>query len=55
VAELPPNCAGRLMAEELSALEKALGNPQRPVVAVVGGKQRPPNPTWLGTGSHASI
>jgi len=37
VAELLPNCAGRLMAEELSALEKALGNPQRPVVAVVGG------------------
>ncbi len=25
VAELLPNCAGRLMAEELSALEKALG------------------------------
>jgi phosphoglycerate kinase len=37
VAQLLPNCAGRLMAEELSALEKALGNPQRPVVAVVGG------------------
>jgi phosphoglycerate kinase len=37
VAKLLPNCAGRLMAEELSALEKALGNPQRPVVAVVGG------------------
>lgn len=37
VAELLLNCAGRLMAEELSALEKALGNPQRPVVAVVGG------------------
>ncbi len=37
VAKLLPNCAGRLMAEELGALEKALGNPQRPVVAVVGG------------------
>ncbi|MCL4135607.1 UNVERIFIED_CONTAM: hypothetical protein GTU68_033078, partial [Idotea baltica] len=37
VAELLPNCAGRLMAEELGALEKALGAPQRPVVAVVGG------------------
>lgn len=37
VAALLPNCAGRLMAEELSALGKALGNPQRPVVAVVGG------------------
>ena len=37
VAKLLPNCAGRLMAEELGALEKALGNPQRPVVAIVGG------------------
>lgn len=37
VAELLPNCAGRLMAEELGALEKALGAPTRPVVAVVGG------------------
>lgn len=37
VAKLLPNCAGRLMAEELSALEKALGAPERPVVAVVGG------------------
>jgi len=37
VAELLPNCAGRLMAEELGALEKALGAPQRPVGAVVGG------------------
>ena len=37
VAKLLPNCAGRLMAEELGALEKALGTPQRPVVAVVGG------------------
>lgn len=37
LAKLLPNCAGRLMAEELGALEKALGAPQRPVVAVVGG------------------
>ena len=37
LARLLPACAGRLMAEELSALERALGNPQRPVVAVVGG------------------
>ncbi len=37
VAKLLPNCAGRLMAEELGALEKALGAPQRPVGAVVGG------------------
>lgn len=32
-----PACAGRLMQAELSALEAALGNPERPVVAVVGG------------------
>ena len=37
VARLLPNCAGRLMAAELKALEAALGSPQRPVVAVVGG------------------
>ncbi len=37
IARLLPSCAGRLMAEELSALETALGTPTRPVVAVVGG------------------
>ena len=37
LAGLLPACAGRLMAEELAALDKALGNPDRPVVAVVGG------------------
>ena len=37
VARLLPACAGRLMQEELSALEKALATPERPVVAVVGG------------------
>ena len=37
VARLLPSCAGRLMQEELSALEKALASPERPVVAVVGG------------------
>lgn len=37
VAKLLPNCAGRLMAQELTALEQALGQPERPVVAVVGG------------------
>ena len=37
VALLLPNCAGRLMEAELRALEAALGTPQRPVVAVVGG------------------
>ncbi len=37
IAHLLPACAGRLMAAELKALEAALGKPQRPVVAVVGG------------------
>lgn len=37
LARLLPACAGRLMGEELSALDKALGNPVRPVVAIVGG------------------
>lgn len=37
IATLRPACAGRLMAQELKALEKALGTPKRPVVAVVGG------------------
>lgn len=37
LAHLMPSCAGRLMQAELSALEKALGKPERPVVAVVGG------------------
>ena len=37
VARHLPACAGRLMQAELQALEAALGTPQRPVVAVVGG------------------
>ena len=37
LARLLPSCAGRLMQAELEALEKALGQPERPVVAVVGG------------------
>lgn len=37
IARLLPNCAGRLMQAELSALEAALGNPARPLAAVVGG------------------
>ena len=35
--ELLPACAGRLMQAELEALDRALGSPQRPVAAVVGG------------------
>jgi phosphoglycerate kinase len=37
IAEMLPACAGRLMAAELKALEAALGHPERPVTAVVGG------------------
>ncbi|SEM15170.1 phosphoglycerate kinase [Roseovarius tolerans] len=37
LAHLLPACAGRLMQAELQALEAALGNPARPVMAVVGG------------------
>ena len=37
VARILPSCAGRLMQAELEALEAALGKPQRPVMAVVGG------------------
>jgi phosphoglycerate kinase len=37
LARLLPAAAGRLMEAELRALEAALGTPQRPVVAVVGG------------------
>ncbi|WP_313353088.1 phosphoglycerate kinase, partial [Paracoccus sp. (in: a-proteobacteria)] len=37
IARLLPAAAGRLMEAELKALDAALGNPQRPVVAGVGG------------------
>ncbi|WP_289041462.1 phosphoglycerate kinase [uncultured Aliiroseovarius sp.] len=37
LAHLLPACAGRLMQAELTALETALGDPERPLVAVVGG------------------
>jgi phosphoglycerate kinase len=37
VARRLPSAAGRLMQKELEALEKALANPERPVIAVVGG------------------
>lgn len=37
VAHLLPAFAGRAMEAELKALEAALGNPERPVAAVVGG------------------
>ncbi len=37
VAHLLPSYAGRLMQAELEALDSALGNPVRPVAAIVGG------------------
>lgn len=37
IAHIMPSCAGRSMQAELEALEKALGNPKRPLVAVIGG------------------
>ena len=35
----PVACAGILLVNELEALEKALGNPKRPLVAIVGGSK----------------
>ncbi len=35
----PKACAGLLVAEELDALAKALANPARPMVAIVGGSK----------------
>ena len=37
LARVLPACAGRAMQAELEALEKALGDPEHPVAAVVGG------------------
>ncbi|HET9397322.1 MAG TPA: phosphoglycerate kinase [Sphingomicrobium sp.] len=37
IARLLPSFAGRAMERELKALERALGSPERPVAAVVGG------------------
>ena len=35
----PVACAGPLLTGELEALEKALGNPKRPLIAIVGGSK----------------
>jgi phosphoglycerate kinase len=37
LAHLMPSAAGRSMEQELTHLQKALGNPERPLLAVVGG------------------
>lgn len=39
IAKLRPAYAGRLMEEELSALQNGLENPQRPTMAIVGGSK----------------
>ena len=40
VAQFAPQaCAGLLVAQELEALQKALANPARPMVAIVGGSK----------------
>jgi phosphoglycerate kinase len=43
-----PSFAGRAMETELNALERALGNPERPVAAVVGGAKVSTKLTVLG-------
>ncbi|MEM8793385.1 MAG: phosphoglycerate kinase [Pseudomonadota bacterium] len=48
IAHLLPAAAGRLMEKELSALESALGKPERPVIAVVGGAKVSTKLTLLG-------
>lgn len=39
LARMLPHAAGFLMEEELNALDSALGNPQKPVAAIVGGSK----------------
>jgi phosphoglycerate kinase len=39
LAHILPSAAGLLMEAELKALDKALGNPARPVAAIVGGSK----------------
>lgn len=39
LAHLLPSAAGLLMEEELNALDRALGNPQKPVAAITGGSK----------------
>lgn len=39
LAHLLPSCAGRDMEAELDALQRSLENPQRPLMAIVGGSK----------------
>ena len=45
----PQACAGPLLATELDALERALANPDRPMVAIVGGSKVSTKLTVLDT------
>ena len=47
IAHLLPAYAGRAMEKELNALERALGQPERPVAAVVGGAKVSTKPEVL--------
>ena len=56
IAHTIPAYAGRAMEAELKALEQALGNPMRPVVAVVGGAKVSSKLELLGNlSSHANM
>ncbi|AKJ41201.1 phosphoglycerate kinase [Pragia fontium] len=48
----PVACAGPLLSGELEALGKALGNPARPMVAIVGGSKVSTKLTVLGSLSN---
>ncbi|MBA3581560.1 MAG: phosphoglycerate kinase [Gammaproteobacteria bacterium] len=48
----PTACAGPLLAGELEALERALANPKRPLIAIVGGSKVSTKLTVLESLSH---
>src|SRR5690606_33097591 len=52
IAHILPACAGRAMEAELRALELALGRPERPVIAVIGGAKISTKLELLGSLSH---
>jgi len=39
VPKLLPNCAGLLLEKEISAMDKVMANPEKPMVAIIGGKK----------------
>ncbi|MGA2417716.1 MAG: phosphoglycerate kinase, partial [Candidatus Staskawiczbacteria bacterium] len=39
VPKLLPNCAGILLEKEIEVLDKIMKNPEKPMVAIVGGKK----------------